>query len=146
MGRRYDFLNINVQGLATAFTLQRAGHSVIVLEKLNKKAMVCIRLLLFILLAWCSHKLIEFRRGWSYQVGIHKDDTLILFARVCRAPPNMTRLLHRWGLGPVLSKKSVKCERLLCIDGSSYFLSTRLISNMTFRSFRIRRYVEYYLE
>ena len=31
-----------VQGLATAFTLQRAGHSVIVLEKLNEKAMVCI--------------------------------------------------------------------------------------------------------
>jgi hypothetical protein len=41
-----DFLNIMFKGLATAFTLQRAGHSVIILEKSNEKAMVCICLLL----------------------------------------------------------------------------------------------------
>ena len=44
MGRRQacDFLKIiYVQGLAAAFTLQRAGHSVIVLEKGDEKAMVC---------------------------------------------------------------------------------------------------------
>jgi len=40
-----DFLNIMFKGLATAFTLQRAGHSVIVLEKWNEKPMVCIGLL-----------------------------------------------------------------------------------------------------
>ena len=44
---------------------------------------------------------------------------------ICRAPPNMTRLLYRWGLGPVLNKKSIKCERLVCVNGSSsHFLCT----------------------
>ena len=87
----------------------------------------------FVIHSACSThpKLTEFWRGWSYSVSIHKDDTLPSFTRICRAPPNMTRLLYRWGLGPIVSKKSVKCERLLCVNGSSYFLSTRLVSTMT---------------
>ncbi|KAJ7472353.1 hypothetical protein B0H11DRAFT_2038711 [Mycena galericulata] len=61
-------------GIATAFTLQRAGHSVTVLERSDGTAR--------------SHG------------GI-------------RSPPNMTRILNHWGLGPALAKAAVKCPQFI---------------------------------
>ncbi|KAF7369112.1 FAD-binding-3 domain-containing protein [Mycena venus] len=59
-------------GIATAYTLQRAGHCVTVLERSNGEGR---------------------SRG-----GI-------------RSPPNMTRVLNHWGLGPQLAKTAVKCPQ-----------------------------------
>ncbi|KAJ7040676.1 hypothetical protein C8F04DRAFT_188589 [Mycena alexandri] len=61
-------------GIATAFTLQRAGHNVTVVERTDGKAR--------------SHG------------GI-------------RSPPNMTRVLTSWGLGPALAKLAVRCRQFL---------------------------------
>ncbi|KAJ7489334.1 hypothetical protein FB451DRAFT_1224554 [Mycena latifolia] len=61
-------------GIASAFTLQRAGHNVTVLERSDGKAR---------------------SRG-----GI-------------RSPPNMTRILNHWGLGPQLAKAAVKCPQFM---------------------------------
>ncbi|KAJ7768241.1 hypothetical protein B0H16DRAFT_1452984 [Mycena metata] len=63
-----------IAGIAAAFTLQRAGHSVTVVERTDGKAR--------------SHG------------GI-------------RSPPNMTRILMDWGLGPALAKLAVKCRQFL---------------------------------
>ncbi|KAJ6504114.1 hypothetical protein C8R47DRAFT_1104293 [Mycena vitilis] len=61
-----------IAGIATAFTLQRAGHSVTVLDRSDGTAR--------------SHG------------GL-------------RSPPNMTRILNQWDLGPVLAKTAVKCPQ-----------------------------------
>ncbi|KAJ7705437.1 hypothetical protein B0H17DRAFT_1037955 [Mycena rosella] len=61
-------------GIASAFTLQRAGHSVTVLERGDGT-----------------------RRSHG---GL-------------RSPPNMTRVLNHWGLGPQLAKAATKCPQFL---------------------------------
>lgn len=48
---------------------------------------------------------------------VNKIDLVILFTLIYRAPPNMTKLLYRWGLGPILSKKALKCDRLVYVNG-----------------------------
>ncbi|KAJ7054122.1 hypothetical protein C8F01DRAFT_1163981 [Mycena amicta] len=63
-----------IAGLATAFTLQRAGHHCTVLERTDGSAR---------------------SRG-----GL-------------RSPPNMTRVLNHWGLGPQLAKLAVKCPQFV---------------------------------
>ncbi|KAJ7176717.1 hypothetical protein C8R46DRAFT_1213302 [Mycena filopes] len=64
----------SLAGLATAYTLQRAGHNVTILERTDGSAR--------------SHG------------GI-------------RSPPNMTRVLNQWGLGPALAKVAVKCKQFI---------------------------------
>ncbi|KAF8957907.1 hypothetical protein BDZ97DRAFT_1924162 [Flammula alnicola] len=69
-----------IAGLATASTLRKAGHNVLVLEKGNRKI----------------------KRKGSIQ-----------------SPPNMTKLLHKWGLGPVLQEKAHKCDKFIFKNGNS---------------------------
>ncbi|KAF8958781.1 hypothetical protein BDZ97DRAFT_1906399 [Flammula alnicola] len=78
-----------IAGLATASTLRKAGHDVLVLEKGNGKIKVR---------NTCSH------------TSVHGTD---------RSPPNMTKLLHKWGLGPVLQEKAHKCDKFIFKNGNS---------------------------
>ncbi|KAH8823346.1 hypothetical protein DL96DRAFT_270612 [Flagelloscypha sp. PMI_526] len=69
-----------IAGIATALSLQRAGHRVTVLE---------------------SHPSPRTSKG-----GI-------------KCPPNMSRILDEWGLGPLLKEKGVPYERLVWYDGDT---------------------------
>ncbi|THU85129.1 FAD/NAD(P)-binding domain-containing protein [Dendrothele bispora CBS 962.96] len=70
----------SIGGLASAYTLQRAGHDVIVLEQ-----------------------------------GDGKERSL----GGLRSPPNMTRVLTRWGLAPYLSKFAQKCTQFSFMQGET---------------------------
>ena len=51
---------------------------------------------------------------------------MLFYSRaLARTPPNMTRLLYRWGLGPIIAQKALKCDRLVFINGDAppYYLS-----------------------
>jgi salicylate hydroxylase len=85
-----------IAGLATAFALQRAGHSVLVLEKRDPNSM-----------------------GFGAGGGI-------------RAPPNMTRLLYRWGLGPMLREKGTRCNRITYVNGNSAGMLGAILFNEAF--------------
>jgi salicylate hydroxylase len=49
-----------------------------------------------------------------------------------RATPNMTRLLYRWGLGPVLARKALKCERLVYVNANTSRLLGAMVLNEEF--------------
>ena len=109
---------VYLQGLATAYTLRRAGHSVVVLEKGDAKSTVrfCLKTH-----SKCldTPELSEIWHGW-YLVSKHIIyDFFDLFTRNSRAPPNMTRLLYRWGLGPILDEKGTKCNKVAYINGAA---------------------------
>jgi hypothetical protein len=84
--------------------------------------MVCLLSLVFfyLLILTKVYRVLARRAVLSGELSI-KFDYVILFTLICRAPPNMTRLLYRWGLGPVLKEKSRKCERIHYVNGTSYF-------------------------
>jgi len=44
----------------------------------------------------------------------------------------MTKLLYRWGLGPVLNEKGTKCNQIVYINGGGHILYvffTQLVSD-----------------
>ncbi|KAF8802027.1 FAD/NAD(P)-binding domain-containing protein [Phlegmacium glaucopus] len=85
-----------IAGLAVAYTLRRAGHTVVVLEKKDANSM-------------------------SFGMG-----------GPIRAPPNMTKLLYRWGLGPTLNEKGYKSDRLVYVNGNCGDLLGSIILNEAF--------------
>jgi len=70
----------SIAGLATAYALQKAGHSVVIVEQSDGKAR--------------SHG------------GL-------------RCPPNMTKILNYWGLGPTLAKFGTKCPQFVFHKGET---------------------------
>ncbi|KAF5381767.1 hypothetical protein D9615_005435 [Tricholomella constricta] len=85
----------SIAGVASAYTLQKSGHQVTVLERTDGKS-------------WVSYKL--FRGGIS---------GLIIWKESWWSPPNMTRLLNQWGLGPALDVFGQKCTQFLFQNGES---------------------------
>jgi len=106
-----------LQGLATAYTLRRAGHDVVVLEK--GYAQSTVRFCLQNPFCFYTPELSEFLYGWS-PVSIHVIYNFYSFTRVCtRSPPNMTRLLYKWGLGPTLDEMGTKSNRIVYVNGGA---------------------------
>lgn len=91
-----------IGGLASAFALSKAGHYVHVIEKAESfdqaRPVFCLRV-------------VQSAAGRA-------DPPLAVLtdhpqqAAGIRIPPNLARILFRWGLGPQLVKAAIKCNRL----------------------------------
>ncbi|KAF8153369.1 hypothetical protein B0H34DRAFT_800578 [Crassisporium funariophilum] len=59
------------------------------------------------------------RRAGHEVLILERGDGTIRSKGGLQSPPNMTKLLYRWGLGPALRQKAHKCDRFVFNNGNS---------------------------
>lgn len=102
-GVKIKFLVVGggIAGVACAYALRRSGHEVHVVEEADGLGQVRPSA------AWT---LLQWRRLLIYgRCGLQKAGGL-------RSPPNLTKILVKWGLGPELAKRALKCRGSPLID------------------------------
>lgn len=95
---RFVIVGGSLGGLAAALALARAGHAVLVLEK--SSSLVKVR----------SSLQLRSREGGC---PTHNVVRLIQEAAGILVPPNLTRILMRWGFGPQLARNATRCKRMV---------------------------------
>nr|AGK29875.1 FAD-binding protein [Volvariella volvacea] len=86
-----------IAGLASAYALQKAGHSVQVLEKTDGKQ----------------------RGDGGIWYSLYLQTRRALFMLIYSSPPNMTRILKNWGLGPRLEEVGFDCSEITFHEGAT---------------------------
>lgn len=111
-------------GLAAAYALTCAGHDVMIIVKDDRKSQVCH---LFWTL-WNQKIHIDahiYSEHGHHSVSIYNSQyrcRMTQSLQLRRSPPNMTRILYRWGLKPFLDQMAEKTGSLILRSGTTQSL------------------------
>ncbi|KAF9045005.1 hypothetical protein BJ165DRAFT_1474771 [Panaeolus papilionaceus] len=72
------------------------------------------------------------RKAGHQVLVLEKDNVGAKSSGGLQSPPNMTKILHRWGLGPMLAQKARKCDRFVFWNGNTAELIGEMIMSEEF--------------